>query len=264
MNAEALLESLLRGGLSRATPDRLSRLAAGTPQGGGSDSLSRAAADAFQRWLDRQQAAEPQPNLRMGAVPPSAPPVGGGRHENPVHAVGTGTAPPAAMGAGAPLAPPESPKLPGAADALPPPLPDAGPGAAPQFAHGMAQPSEGQALLLIRAMIAAAKADGAIGPKERRRILSQLEADGAGAAERDYVEAEMVRPLDPDDLLRGSPVPDTRTALAIYAASLLASDADTPAQRAYLHTLARRLGLDAPAIEDLHRRAGLPPPDRRT
>lgn len=119
---------------------------------------------------------------------------------------------------------------------------------APQQAIDAAVPSDPgraarQALLLIRAMIAAAKADGAIDDEERRRIVGKLREAGADATACAFVEAEMARPSSIDALI--ADIPDQMTAAQVYMASLFAIDVDTQAEKAYLATLAKRLGLPA-------------------
>lgn len=119
---------------------------------------------------------------------------------------------------------------------------------APQQAIDAAAPSDPgraarQALLLIRAMIAAAKADGAIDDEERRRIVGKLREAGADATACAFVEAEMARPSSIDALI--ADIPDQMTAAQVYMASLFAIDVDTQAEKAYLATLAKRLGLPA-------------------
>ncbi len=100
---------------------------------------------------------------------------------------------------------------------------------------------EGKAMLMVRAMVAAAKADGVIDAEERGKILEKLAAAGAGETERAFVAAEMEAPLDLDGLVND--VHDRMTAAEVFAASALAIDVDTDAERAYLESLADRLGL---------------------
>ena len=47
-------------------------------------------------------------------------------------------------------------------------------------------------------------------------------------------------------------------AAEVYAASLLAINADSSAERAYLSELARALGLDDATVAELHRMTGAP------
>lgn len=111
---------------------------------------------------------------------------------------------------------------------------------------------EARARLLITAMVSAAKADGTIDPEERAQILGRLAERGAGDADRTHLEEEMARPLEIERLV--SAVHDPVLAAEVYAASLLAIDPDTPAEKAYLAMLAARLNLDPGVIRELESR----------
>ena len=100
---------------------------------------------------------------------------------------------------------------------------------------------EASAELLLRAMINAAKADGQIDGAEMNAILSKLDESGAGQEAKDFVLAEMRRPLDMDSLVAGAHSPGL--AAAVYAASTMAIKVDTPAEQQYLAQLASRLGI---------------------
>lgn len=115
---------------------------------------------------------------------------------------------------------------------------------------------ESRALLALKAMIAAAKADGQIDQRERERILDKLKEAGADDETRDFVAKEAAAPLDVAALVRD--VSDPQTAAQVYAASLLAISVDTPAERAYLRDLSQRLGLDDQVVASLHSVLGAP------
>ncbi|SNB62408.1 Uncharacterized membrane protein YebE, DUF533 family [Arboricoccus pini] len=102
---------------------------------------------------------------------------------------------------------------------------------------------DAKALLLIRAMVAAANADGQISDDERQRISSALSQAGAGDEERAILEREMSQPLSIDQLLKD--VTDQTSREQVYLASFVAVDATKRPERAYLDYLASRLGLDA-------------------
>ena len=68
-----------------------------------------------------------------------------------------------------------------------------------------AEQLERRSLLALKAMIAAAKADGQIDQRERERILDKLNDSGAGDAMRDFVAKEAAAPLDIDSLIREVP-----------------------------------------------------------
>lgn len=126
---------------------------------------------------------------------------------------------------------------------LPPPADSA-------FAPSHAPGGEAQlAETLIVAMIAAAKADGHIDAEERGRIYERLESGGLDAEEVAFLQRELQAPLDMDRLVRAAV--NKETAVEIYAASLLAIRADTPAERGYLAMLAGRLGLEPALVQTI-------------
>jgi uncharacterized membrane protein YebE (DUF533 family) len=113
---------------------------------------------------------------------------------------------------------------------------------------------ESKAMVILKAMINATKADGQIDEAERRRILGKLEEAGADAEAREFVQAEMRRPFD----FNGLPeVPNPQTAVEVYAASVLAIEVDTPAERDYLRRLAQGLGLEERTVQRLHAALGV-------
>jgi uncharacterized membrane protein YebE (DUF533 family) len=110
---------------------------------------------------------------------------------------------------------------------------------------------EAEALLMVRAMIAAAKSDGAVDAAERAAIAGQLDAAGLSAEERDFVLNDFDRPLTPEALAKEARDPMLRARL--YAAAFAACGAVTPAERAWLDALAKAMRLDkaaAAAIEE--------------
>ena len=110
---------------------------------------------------------------------------------------------------------------------------------------------QARADLILRAMISAAKADGAIDSEEIARIVGRIDEDGADPEARRFVLDEMRKPLDLDGLARA--VPDRETGVQVYAASLLAIEADTPSEREYLDLLARRLRLGEREVQEVRR-----------
>jgi uncharacterized membrane protein YebE (DUF533 family) len=102
---------------------------------------------------------------------------------------------------------------------------------------------------LVRAMIAAAKADGQIDAAEKTAIFSKLEAMSLGAQEQAWVFDQMMSPLDIDAVVAPASTPEM--AAEIYTASLAAMTADTPAERAYLDELAQKLRLDPELVKQI-------------
>jgi uncharacterized membrane protein YebE (DUF533 family) len=108
---------------------------------------------------------------------------------------------------------------------------------------------------LVRAMIAAAKADGQIDADEKDRIFKRLEAMPLSADEKAFVFDELSSPLDLDAVVARADTPEH--AAEIYAASLVAMKPDTSAERTYLEALAHKLKLDPGLVSEIHRSAGL-------
>ena len=101
--------------------------------------------------------------------------------------------------------------------------------------------SDDFALILVRAMIAAAKSDGHIDDTERARIMDKIQLSGLGAEAQSFIEKELAAPTDIDALVRAAVSEEQKVEL--YTASRLAIDPDSRAERGYLDLLAGRLGL---------------------
>ena len=112
-----------------------------------------------------------------------------------------------------------------------------------------------QALVLVQAMINAAKADGQIDAQEQQGITAKL--SGLGPEEVGFVRQEIAKPLNLDFLTQVTPAMATE----VYAVSLMAINLDTPAEMNYMQQLAQQLGLDAQTIQAIHQQLGiqLPP-----
>ena len=103
------------------------------------------------------------------------------------------------------------------------------------------------ALILVRAMIAASRADGHIDDAERARIMDKLKVSGLGADAAQFLEQELANPVDLDAIVAAATTEEQRVEL--YTASRLAIEPETRAERGYLDLLAGRLGL-ADALVD--------------
>lgn len=112
-----------------------------------------------------------------------------------------------------------------------------------------------QAVLLIRAMIAAAAADGLIDADERAGILDRARNLGDDPETLQFLQAELDAPVDIAELVAQTP---RSLSSEVYAAALLAIELDTPQERAWMDGLAQRLGILPEARADLHRQLGLP------
>jgi len=105
------------------------------------------------------------------------------------------------------------------------------------------------ALVLVRAMISAARADGHIDDEERERISGRLRLAGIGAEEQSFMEAELKRPVDLDELVASAKTDAQKVEL--YTASRLAIEPETRAERGYLDMMAGRLKLPDPLVDHI-------------
>lgn len=140
----------------------------------------------------------------------------------------------------APSAPPAR-RLPEVAAKAPPPPPS------PSAEHA-------EARLLLRAMIAAARADGVVDRAERQAIAAQLDAAGLSAAERDQVLADFDRPATVEELSNAARDPILRAQL--YAAAFAAAGEVSAAERAWLDRLGEALKLQPAARKAIEDRLG--------
>ena len=97
------------------------------------------------------------------------------------------------------------------------------------------------ALTLVRAMIAAANADGHIDDDERKKIADRLALSGISAEAEQFLLAEIEKPLSIDELVKA--VQTDAQKLELYTASRLTIDPDSRVERGYLDLLAGRLRL---------------------
>ena len=116
---------------------------------------------------------------------------------------------------------------------------------------GYSDPAEVQrkARLMVRAMVQAAKSDGTVDQAEMARITGHIDRGGEGAEARAFVEHELHQPVDPAALARD--VKSRQEALEVYAASVMAIDIDTDAERDYLAKLAKALTLQPEAVAQI-------------
>jgi uncharacterized membrane protein YebE (DUF533 family) len=98
-------------------------------------------------------------------------------------------------------------------------------------------------LVLIRAMVGAAKADGHIDATEQQRLFGEVERLGLDGEAKAYVFDLLAQPVDMASIANAVATPEQGA--EVYLASRLAIDPDVPAERAYLDALASRLKLPA-------------------
>jgi hypothetical protein len=132
----------------------------------------------------------------------------------------------------------------------PPPPPQTGTAPpAPPPSAATATAGSDAAVLLIRAMIAAAHADGIIDPQEREAILSRLQTVDLSPEEQAFITRELFSPTEMETIVNG--VDSTDLARQVYTVSRMAIEVDTDAERQYLATLAERLGLDRETVAQI-------------
>ena len=121
------------------------------------------------------------------------------------------------------------------------------------FAQLPAPQQEDHSWAMLRAMLAAARADGHMDDRERGLVEAELHRLEADPALRARVDAELRRPVEPAEVAAGIDSPEK--AAEVYLASLLVVDQTTTMERAYLDELARQLNLPQSLKAELEARA---------
>jgi Protein of unknown function (DUF533) len=217
-NPERLLGGLIRSGMRRSGG------IGSLMSGGAALGLVGVAIEAVEHFMNRPPTGSP-----ARGIPPGPPPV-----------PGSGVSPP----------PPPS----DISRSMPPP-PPGGVGAAVP-APAASRRTRSDAVLLIRAMIAAANADGVIDAREREQILNKLKSEVLSADDREFIAQELQAPRQMEDI--AAEVTTVETARLVYQVSLMAIEVDTDDERRYLHELAGRLELENTQVEEIHRQLGVP------
>lgn len=104
---------------------------------------------------------------------------------------------------------------------------------------------------ILKALVAAAKADGHVDARERQLIEEELAKLTQDAELRRWLDAELNKPLDPAEVARAATTPEM--AAEMYLASVLMVDEEHFMERAYLEELARQLRLDPGLKAELER-----------
>ncbi|UCJ18798.1 tellurite resistance TerB family protein [Pseudomonas sp. MM211] len=99
---------------------------------------------------------------------------------------------------------------------------------------------------ILKALVAAAKADGHVDERERELIEGEFSKLASDSETQRWLQAELNKPLDPADVARSATTPEM--AAEMYVASVLMVDEEHFMERAYLEELARQLKLD-PALK---------------
>jgi uncharacterized membrane protein YebE (DUF533 family) len=97
------------------------------------------------------------------------------------------------------------------------------------------------AMVILAALVSAAKADGHIGDAERELIDAEINKMAAPEQARHWLSQELLKPVDPQAVAQLAQTPEM--AAEIYLTSVLAIDEQSYMERAYLDELARLLSL---------------------
>jgi Protein of unknown function (DUF533) len=225
-NPEKLLGGLLMGG-SRRRSGLGSLISSGAALG-----LAGVVMEAVEHFMDKSKTPP-------SGLPPSGPP--------PIQTTAP-SQPPPTPGVSTPTPPPP----PGATVAAPTPPP---PSTSIDPESIDATEASQEAVLLIRAMIAAANADGVIDKDERNRILKKLDTADLSDQEHSFIVKELLSPAGLEDIV--AQVKSPERAKMVYTVSLLAIEVDTDAERTYMNTLAQRIGLTESDIDYIYGTLGI-------
>ncbi|PTQ72413.1 tellurite resistance TerB family protein [Pseudomonas sp. GV071] len=99
---------------------------------------------------------------------------------------------------------------------------------------------------ILKALVAAAKADGHVDARERQLIEGEFVKLSNDAELNRWLDLELNKPLDPADVARAASTPEM--AAEMYVASVLMVDEEHFMERAYLDELAKQLKLE-PALK---------------
>lgn len=110
-----------------------------------------------------------------------------------------------------------------------------------------------QAALLIRAMVNAAKCDGAVDEQEQQKIVGKL--GDVGPEEAAFIRAEMQAPLDVNGFVKSVP---RGLEQQVYVLSLMTVNLDSKAEADYLDQLGKGLNISEQASNQLHAQLGVP------
>jgi uncharacterized membrane protein YebE (DUF533 family) len=123
---------------------------------------------------------------------------------------------------------------------------------------GEAAHSNDSALLLVRAMIATAAADGVVDPAQRAKILGDLKDGGLNPQAAEFLDAEIAHPAAVADLAAGAGS-SKELALQVYTAAHIVAESEP--EKAFLNNLAEALVLDPKLVAQLNAAAlALAPP----
>lgn len=108
---------------------------------------------------------------------------------------------------------------------------------------------------ILKALVAAAKADGHIDDRERQLIEGEFTKLDNDQELQHWLHAELNKPLDPTDVARAASTPEM--AAEMYIASVMLVDEENFMEKSYLDELARQLKLEPGLKVELERQVRL-------
>lgn len=124
---------------------------------------------------------------------------------------------------------------------------------APRLLPAQAADGAPFALALVKAMIAAANADGHIGPEEHKQIFDAATRAGFDAETKAFLFDALSNPPGPREI--AAMAGGMEQAAELYLAARLAIDPDHPAETAFLQSLAQAMNLPPDFVAHLERQA---------
>lgn len=108
-------------------------------------------------------------------------------------------------------------------------------------------------MIILRAMITAANADGHIDESERQRIYDQVDNLELSMQDKAGLFDELRSPLSLEQLVAA--VPNSETAVEVYAASVMAIDEQQAQSQHYLNRLATSMMIPRELVDAVHQEA---------
>ena len=123
----------------------------------------------------------------------------------------------------------------------------------PSSSGSSSKESGERALILIRAMVNAAKADGQIDDDEQKKIISRLSDRSRETI--DFLRQEFARPVNVGEFARSVPLGMEQQ---VYMLSLITMDLNTAGEAQYLTELSDALRISPEVRNQIHERVGAP------
>lgn len=151
------------------------------------------------------------------------------------------------------IPPPPPPPPETRARTVPPPPPPPPPPVEPSAEEEVELPPEAT-YAVVRAMVAAALADGHLGEREKEVIQARLDESGLSEAEKRQIHRDLVLPPTPAEVAALVPAGEARELLYRFAALVVLADGHaSDLERGWLERLARASEIDAARVAELEK-----------